>query len=789
MGKKTDVWRNKHRAAKRSRNKRLEAKQLRSKKRRLEKKQKTMESTLCTQGTNIGREESSIQSSEMELDTDQGSIGTDEHEEEKYTGVSITRMSLSQMLAQAAEDDQRALDAAEQRRLQAAANVRESDVESDEENVRRGRMQGHRCNLHPSVLRFLDLEAGIDARSDEYETEMEEEQEEDEQEENEQEEQEQEEQDQEEQDQEEERYYGFRQQNAEFDEHNEYDEYYHSDGDDEAEVDSVNDVNSTHVINMDVGDGRNENAMQVDGEKRYCDNCKRREIYTSCSHYHLDLKDVLSTQLRRRKSPLCRIVLPSNREQVSVYKLCNACRRYMKARSLDMTESEAHDELTNHNGWGNTTFAFLSDLLFGKENNERGMLFCDIYGYEAIWKLIPHSLRPFWLHDGGITKIDGYAGCDLDEPKALFDDVTEQVERFEWDLKSHKLRNMNRIFSSRPDGTCDIIPHCLCPWGCSEFSFRGKLLDLPYILQKHLRKAPLNMPPMQGYFETFENIESSRGDFIREYEAYNSFLLNDDWIVRPSIRFVEGKGIMVIVCREHGSVLTRKRLHFHAPRKPGHTLCSETPCQLCHAVMQPRNIGLPQSKTYNSSFRMNNQISSFGGVSSAQLSTDHTFRRDSIIHRRDEALSVARRKDINNLLSVMVESNEIMPEFADDIRNRARRDYAEGSLDSYTHGSTYVNIRCSIILQNDLAHDNGTRVRMLSRCGEAGGRQREILTTIKRLWPPLINFMQMEDKHLYGYPFTAIKNYKPKKENQPVCMLWCLASCVMGCKELWMCLD
>ncbi len=280
-------------------------------------------------------------------------------------------------------------------------------------------MQGHRCNLHPSVLRFLDLEAGIDARSDEYETEMDEEQEEDEQEEDEQEEQEQ-----EEQDQEEERYYGFRQQNAEFDEHNEYDEYYHSDGDDEAEVDSVNDVNSTHVINMDVEDGRNENAVQVDGEKRYCDNCKRREIYTSCSHYHLDLKDVLSTQLRRRKSPLCRIVLPSNREQVSVYKLCNACRRYIKARSLDMTESEAHDELTNHNGWGNTTFAFLSDLLFGKENNERGMLFCDIYGYEEIWKLIPRSLRPFWLHDGGITKVDGYARCDLDEPKVPTADLT-----------------------------------------------------------------------------------------------------------------------------------------------------------------------------------------------------------------------------------------------------------------------------------------------------------------------------------------------------------------------------
>jgi len=33
------------------------------------------------------------------------------------------------------------------------------------------------------------------------------------------------------------------------------------------------------------------------------------------------------------------------------------------------------------------------------------------------------------------------------------------------------------------------------------------------------------------------------------------------------------------------------------------------------------------------------------------------------------------------------------------------------------------------------------------------------------------------------------KKYDASKLNQPVCMLCYLASCVMGCKELWMCLD
>ena len=251
---------------------------------------------------------------------------------------------------------------------------------------------------------------------------------------------------------------------------------------------------------------------------------------------------------------------------------------------------------------------------------------------------------------------------------------------------------------------------------------------------------------------------------------------------------VPTRGIFALVCRHHENKNETKRLHPHPPRRPFHNLSAVGSDQLSPCIMQPRLSRISKSGKFNSVFGMNIQQASYVGVDSMNVTTEGRFKKHNIIIMEHEALSVAGRDDINSLLSRKVEEGEILPELARSIREISKVMYPEGSLNEYIDGAMYVPLNDSMILQMDAAEENLIDVIMKRRVAGTSHTFDDVHECYKRSWDPTINYMQMEDKDLYGYPFKPIVKYNCKPK-QPSMMLWCLCGIISVCKELYQLID
>ena len=64
-----------------------------------------------------------------------------------------------------------------------------------------------------------------------------------------------------------------------------------------------------------------------------------------------------------------------------------------------------------------------------------------------------------------------------------------------------------------------------------------------------------------------------------------------------------------------------------------------------------------------------------------------------------ETQSIAKRNDINSLISQFVRDGMMNAELAKNLRKRAAKDYPEGSLQKYIESATYVNLRDCMLFQ------------------------------------------------------------------------------------------
>ena len=176
-----------------------------------------------------------------------------------------------------------------------------------------------------------------------------------------------------------------------------------------------------------------------------------------------------------------------------------------------------------------------------------------------------------------------------------------------------------------------IIPDVLCPWGCTEFCFQTEHCHLGILLQHHLRKVELNLPSAQSY-RKLHLVETSRVDYFRQLLSdYDKVLLNDEWPILPCVQFVQGKGLMVMVCCHHGSPHTTKRLYPHPPRKPNHNLSAQQCDQLCHAQLQPRGFQPLLKRKHNTRSNTLIQQASSARVDSMNVSVELRFSQPSVI--------------------------------------------------------------------------------------------------------------------------------------------------------------
>ena len=100
-------------------------------------------------------------------------------------------------------------------------------------------------------------------------------------------------------------------------------------------------------------------------------------------------------------------------------------------------------------------------------------------------------------------------------------------------------------------------------------------------------------------------IQHSRDDFICWSGVYDVWLLNPNWAITPSICFVRGKGMQVMVCKDHNS--GSRHLCLHPIRQPEHILPCKFSDQVSHAVIKPRTITQMKAQLYSNIFQMQEQ--------------------------------------------------------------------------------------------------------------------------------------------------------------------------------------
>ena len=407
-------------------------------------------------------------------------------------------------------------------------------------------------------------------------------------------------------------------------------------------------------------------------------------------------------------------------------------------------------------------------------------------------------MRRYWIdaiqnvfYDNG-SKV--YEGCTLDEPTPYFTDRTTEIDSFWSDIKTYELKNWLKALSfdelqmGNPRRKEPImLPNVLCPWGCSEFCFRAEKFNLGIIIQRHLTKVQLNFP-FSSWYERVALFDSARMDYIREENDYDTVLLNKNWKIVPTAYLDLDEGLVALVCRNHHKHSKMKRLYLHPPRKPRHNLSAERADELSHCQMQPLTCVPMKRNKYTSSFQMNNQIATWGGIDSATVGMGRRFSaRLDYMNSQHEILSMVGRGDIVALAWENVKEGKMIQEYVDGLIELGRYHYPDGrgSIESFTHGSTYVSPEDAMDLQMESTQAMGINVCVYPPRMRGGYE----LINCQRSWLPMINYIQMEDKHCLGYPMKAIDKYSNSDSKRPVMMLWSLAGIITGCKELWRAID
>jgi hypothetical protein len=87
---------------------------------------------------------------------------------------------------------------------------------------------------------------------------------------------------------------------------------------------------------------------------------------------------------------------------------------------------------------------------------------------------------------------------------------------------------------------------------------------------------------------------------------------------------------------------------------------------------------------------MTSQQYTFSGADSFYLTPEPQFLSLSVMLMTHETLSIAKRNNINFLISQFVRDGMMNAELAKNLRERAAKDYPEGSLQKYIESSTYL---------------------------------------------------------------------------------------------------
>ena len=401
--------------------------------------------------------------------------------------------------------------------------------------------------------------------------------------------------------------------------------------------------------------------------------------------------------------------------------------------------------------------------------------FHEAYSGEHLWRVIPISMRKWWIQSIHSISSQPYSQCTLSSPESIFEDRTDSLHNFELDLDSGDQARLQKALND--DGV--MITNVLCPFGCTDFPQQSQYAGWDLILQRYLLKVVLPL-----YSETdYHNFHSMSPHFFRDVDDYDSVLFNKtdtNWKIKPSIIFTID-GPQVLTCRHHNN--GDDHLRLYPPRPPHHNLSARQPDQLSHCVIVPRVARPTIAKAYNTTFSMSSQRGCFAGIDTMDVTTHSSWSHTSELLAQHESNSLAGRNDIVQLLSQKVEAGQVSHTLASNLISASKQRVPEGSLERCCQGATFVPFIDSIkihLAQSADDNDDG----LISCVNDEN-------ETIKcrRAWSQTINIIQMEDSDGFGYQFRPIPAYGSKKDRKEGMMTWALSSILTSVKELWHVVD
>jgi hypothetical protein len=581
------------------------------------------------------------------------------------------------------------------------------------------------------------------------------------------------------------------------------DEYQESTNDDHNEVGI-----EPEIYCMEVDGGQEDpwrtRKLNYDANRR-CDNCHRRCFTADAeSPYYFEMFMVYSHNVAPVKSPLRKIKAHRSREsatgvtathngETDRYSLCMECCGFLTKVSESATPEESRRLNKSRHQWSKLWPSFYWDLLVGYDSDS-GVPFREVYPPSHLWRYVPKSIRPYWLHEEVFDEGGHFYGCSESHPSPYFRDRTIDLGEFVDNIKSYSCRGfLNAMDPARlgnPDDKQFLIPDVLCPWGCGEYCHCASTVDPSLLIQRHLLKVQLNLSAFNGHDKLYL-VETSRLDYIRkDKEQVDCVLLNRDWKVMPSMVLVPGKGLCVLYCRHHASTASQRRLYTHPPKKVDHILSSTRSDVLCHCVNRPRSVSTVKAHAYNTSMTANIFTSGYAGSDSADI---RLFQGGSwtpcITLFNHELLHYWCRRDTRDLVQANVDRGKITPELRQQWHDESRRRYEgkEDILSLARRGATCVATYNALKLQQHSTEDSKIPCTVRQR-QSSGAEERVVDALLERSWCPVINNILTEDLEGYGSIIKGIKPYMGRNGHATM-MLWTVVGMVSACNLLHYAID
>ena len=344
--------------------------------------------------------------------------------------------------------------------------------------------------------------------------------------------------------------------------------------------------------------------------------------------------------------------------------LCICCTNH-----LTFDRNEGCNE--NKNIWPGFIWYFLNDERLVEE-----------YGKEHLWKFIPVEWRKWWFESMNLS---------LESSTSYFCDIYTDIQDWNSLISSHTLPNLRDACNQY------LLPKVLCPYGCSCFMHKCGSISIDLIFQRFLLKVEFKKYMNNKKF--LSHVASVRDDYLRCEGNYDCWLLNKEWMILPSISFIDGVP-QVLTCMEHDK--GTNKLMIHPLRIPNHIIPSFYSDQMSHCVIRSRTIKPMKSSIFSNGYQMHEQRGCFNGIDTCNVTTFRRFNIPSKLLRDSQVRSMFNRPDINALLNQFVEEKVLSKNCA-----LLKRSYAEImgkkiNFEQYSNGGTYVPLEHTIMMKRDL---------------------------------------------------------------------------------------